>query len=100
MRDPEHYFGWGMSLRAYLCGAFATADCQQQISGPGWIDPEKYDIVSNVPPGADREQFRKMLQNLLVEQFRQSGLRPSDRGPWRQSACRELIAVGAYPESA
>lgn len=70
MRDPEHYFGRGVSLRAYLCIAFASADCQQQILGPAWIDSEKYDIVANVPPGATKEQFQNMLQNLLVERFR------------------------------
>jgi uncharacterized protein (TIGR03435 family) len=69
MRDPEHYFGRGMSLRFYLCVAFGIVDCQQQISGPGWIDSEKYDIAANVPPGTTKEQFQKMLQNLLVERF-------------------------------
>jgi uncharacterized protein (TIGR03435 family) len=69
MRDPEHYFGRGMSLRLYLCVGFSIADCQQQISGPGWIDSEKYDIAANVPPGTTKEQFQKMLQNLLVERF-------------------------------
>jgi uncharacterized protein (TIGR03435 family) len=70
MRDPEHYFGRAMSLHAYLCIAFATSDCRRQISGPGWIDSEKYDIVANVPSSAAREQFQEMLQNLLVERFR------------------------------
>jgi uncharacterized protein (TIGR03435 family) len=58
-----------MPLRLYLCVAFATADCQQQISGPGWIDSEKYDVIANVPPGTTKELFQKMLQNLLIERF-------------------------------
>lgn len=53
-RDPEHYFGRAMPLHAYLCAAFAAADCTQQISGPGWIDSEKYDIAANVPSNATR----------------------------------------------
>jgi uncharacterized protein (TIGR03435 family) len=68
-RDPEHYFGRGMPLRTFLCTAFAAADCQQQISGPGWIDSEKYDLAAKVPPGTTKEQFQKMLQNLLTERF-------------------------------
>jgi len=68
-RDPEHYFVRGMPLRILLCTAFAAADCQQQISGPGWIDSEKYDLAANVPPGTTKEQFQKMLQNLLTERF-------------------------------
>jgi uncharacterized protein (TIGR03435 family) len=67
--DPEHYFAQGMPLRILLCTAFATADCQQQISGPGWIDSEKYDLAANVPSGTTREQFQQMLQNLLKERF-------------------------------
>jgi uncharacterized protein (TIGR03435 family) len=67
--DPEHYYAQGMPLRILLCTAFATADCQQQISGPGWIDSEKYDLAANVPPGTTKEQFQKMLQNLLTERF-------------------------------
>jgi uncharacterized protein (TIGR03435 family) len=68
-RDPEHYFSQGVPLRIFLCTAFAVADCQQQISGPGWIDSEKYDIAAKVPPGTSKEQFQKMLQNLLTERF-------------------------------
>jgi uncharacterized protein (TIGR03435 family) len=69
-RDPERYTGRGMPLRIYLCVAFATPACQEQMSGPGWIDAEKYDIVAKVPPGTSKEQFQKMMQNLLAERFR------------------------------
>lgn len=69
-RDPERYTGRGMPLRLYLCVAFATAMCREQVSGPGWIDTEKYDITAKVPPGTSKEQFQKMLQNLLAERFR------------------------------
>jgi len=82
MGDPEHYFGRGLSLRVYLCDAFGIADCRQQILGPSWIDSEKYDIVANVPPGATREQFKMMLQNLLVGRFRLV-LRQEARNPPR-----------------
>jgi len=41
------------------------------FDGPLWMkntDP-CYDVVAKVPPGATRDQFRLMLQNLLVERF-------------------------------
>jgi uncharacterized protein (TIGR03435 family) len=41
-----------------------------QISGPGWLDSERYDIVAKVPRGATKEQFMGMLQNLLAERFK------------------------------
>jgi uncharacterized protein (TIGR03435 family) len=69
-RDPERFSGRGMPLRLYLCLAYATADCQEQISGPGWIDSEKYDVEVKIPPGTTKEQYKRMLQNLLTERFK------------------------------
>jgi uncharacterized protein (TIGR03435 family) len=69
-RDPERFSGRGMPLRLYLCLAYATADCQEQISGPGWIDSEKYDVEVKIPPGTTQEQYQKMLQNLLTDRFK------------------------------
>jgi uncharacterized protein (TIGR03435 family) len=40
-----------------------------QVSGPGWLDTERYDVVAKVPPGATKEQVRVMWQNLLAERF-------------------------------
>lgn len=67
-RDPGHFVGRGTSLHIYLCYAFPVSDCNQQISGPSWIE-NKYDVIANVPAGTTKDQFRSMLQNLLVERF-------------------------------
>lgn len=44
-----------------------------QISGPAWLRDvaaaNDYTIVATMPPDTTKEQFRKMLQNLLVERF-------------------------------
>jgi uncharacterized protein (TIGR03435 family) len=69
-RDPERFSGRGMPLRLYLCMAYAVADCQAQISGPGWIDSEKYDVEIKIPPETTKEQYQKMFQNLLTERFK------------------------------
>jgi uncharacterized protein (TIGR03435 family) len=50
-------------MRAYDLGPF-------QISGPAWIDSERYDIVAKIPEGAPKEEVPVMLQNLLAERFR------------------------------
>jgi uncharacterized protein (TIGR03435 family) len=42
----------------------------QQITGPAWIDSERYDIVANAPTGASEEQVNIMLQNLLADRFK------------------------------
>jgi len=39
------------------------------ISGPAWIDEQRYEIIANVPPGSDDPQVRRMLQSLLAERF-------------------------------
>jgi uncharacterized protein (TIGR03435 family) len=40
-----------------------------QITGPAWLDTERYDIVAKVPPGATKQQVNVMWQNLLAERF-------------------------------
>jgi uncharacterized protein (TIGR03435 family) len=71
-RDPERFSGRGMPLRLYLCIAFApaNANCHPHISGPNWIDSEKYDVEVKIPPGTTKEQYQKMFQNLLTERFK------------------------------
>lgn len=41
-----------------------------QISGPGWFDSERFNIMATVLPGTTKEQFRLMLQNLLADRFK------------------------------
>jgi uncharacterized protein (TIGR03435 family) len=40
-----------------------------QISGPAWLENERYDVIARVPAGATKEQVRTMWQNLLAERF-------------------------------
>lgn len=40
-----------------------------QISGPGWLDTERYDIAAKLPPDTSMEDLRLMLQALLGERF-------------------------------
>lgn len=50
-------------LRAYDVTAY-------QLSGPGWMDTERYEIDARIPAGATREQVATMLQSLLAQRFR------------------------------
>ena len=36
---------------------------------PDWMKTGHFDITAKIPPGATREQYREMLQNLLTERF-------------------------------
>jgi uncharacterized protein (TIGR03435 family) len=71
-RDPERFTYSGAVLRDLLFNAYLQTGVdgyRDQISGPGWIDTEKYDVAVKIPPGTTKEQFRKMLQSMLAERF-------------------------------
>ena len=65
--DPEQ-ITWtyatlkGLLMRAYDVKAY-------QVSGPAWLDTERYDVAAKVPVGVTKEQVERMWQNLLEERF-------------------------------
>jgi len=66
--DPGQATFSNFTQRMLLVKAYGVQD--YQISGPGWLDTERYEIVVKVPKGATKEDFMVMLQNLLAERFK------------------------------
>lgn len=66
-KEPGHISYPNMSLKNLLMNAYDMRT--YQISGPDWLDTERFDINATMPPETTREQFRIMLQNLLAERF-------------------------------
>lgn len=66
--DPGQITYTNMSLQRLLIVAYDLKR-EYRLSGPGWMDNEKFDIVAKVPEGATREQVNVMIQNLLAERF-------------------------------
>jgi uncharacterized protein (TIGR03435 family) len=66
--DPGRIDYANMSMQELLRQAYGLK-LPYQLSGPNWLENEKYDIVANVPAGVTREQFNVMLQNLLTDRF-------------------------------
>jgi len=66
--DPGQISYSNVTLKNVLTNAYGVKGFQ--ISGPGWLDSERYDIVAKLPRGATKEQFMVMLQNLLAERFK------------------------------
>jgi uncharacterized protein (TIGR03435 family) len=66
--DPGQITYTNVTLKNVLMNAYGVKGFQ--ISGPGWLDSERYDIVAKLPRGATKEQFMVMLQNLLAERFK------------------------------
>ena len=105
-RDPGRFTFGSAALRELLGLAYGLVDYQQQVSGPGWIDTEKYDIAVKIPPGTTKEQFQRMLQSLLAERFK-LGLRHETKmlpvyelviaknGPKLKESVETTLAIGA-----
>jgi uncharacterized protein (TIGR03435 family) len=66
--DPERITFPSVTMTRLLWAAYGL-DRLDQISGPGWLDSERYSVVANVPPGTTKEQLKLMLQSLIAERF-------------------------------
>lgn len=65
--DPGHVTYNNLTLKSLVVTAFGVKN--YQISGPSWMDSERFDITAKVPAGATKDQIKFMLQNLLKERF-------------------------------
>jgi uncharacterized protein (TIGR03435 family) len=66
-RDHGRYTMYGVPLRIYLQLAYQLPP--DRVSGPAWMDSERYDIVATMPADTPDPQVLLMLQNLLQERF-------------------------------
>src|ERR1039457_5492305 len=66
--DPGQLTYTNVSLKNILTNAYNVKG--YQLSGPKWLDSERFDITAKIPMGATKEQFQLMLQNLLAERFK------------------------------
>ena len=66
--DPGQITYSNVSLKQVLTNAYGIKS--YQISGPKWLDSERFDIVAKIAMGSTKEQFQMMLQNLLAERFK------------------------------
>ena len=66
--DPGQINYSNVTLKNVIQNAYGVKGFQ--ITGPKWLDSERFDIVAKVPQGATKEEFKLMLQNLLAERFK------------------------------
>jgi uncharacterized protein (TIGR03435 family) len=66
--DPSRIRYPVINLKMLLINAYDLRE--SQIVGPDWLDTEYFQIEATMPPDTTREQFRAMLQDLLVEKFK------------------------------
>lgn len=69
--DPGRFRAERTTLNYLLQKAYGVSN--DQIDGPAWIKdlqaPIGYEVVATMPVSTTKEQFQKMLQNLLAERF-------------------------------
>lgn len=65
--DPGRITINSSTLKSILRTAYGLQN--YQVSGPKWLEEERYEIIAKVPVGTTREQSMMMLQNLLAERF-------------------------------
>ncbi len=70
IRDPRLVALAHVSLQNLLAQAYLIKNFQ--ISGPSWLDSDRFDIVATLPDGATRDQLPAMLQTLLRDRFKLS----------------------------
>jgi len=68
--SPTSLIMWNVTLQTCLRWAYDIRD--YQITGPGWLTSEHYDISAKTSEDTDVPQMRRMLQRLLTERFRMS----------------------------
>jgi len=66
-KDPTRYSFGQATMQDLIATAWGVK--YFQMSSPTPLDRDKFDLVANIPPGATKEQFRVMLQNLLKDRF-------------------------------
>src|ERR1019366_1073156 len=57
-----------VSLKSSIRWAWHVSEFQ--VSGPDWLDSERYEIAGKAPGPATEEQLRLMMQTLLRERFK------------------------------
>jgi uncharacterized protein (TIGR03435 family) len=66
--DPGRINYQGLSMRTILARAFTLKE--YQITGPDWLDSERFDVMAKIPEGVNRDQVPVMLQALIAERFK------------------------------
>ncbi len=57
-----------ITLKDLLMTAYDVKDFQ--ISGPSWLNEERFVIEATMPPETTKQQFHVMLQNLMADRFK------------------------------
>jgi len=77
--NPGTLIMHNVTLRSALQWAYGVQE--YQITGPAWIDDERYDISAKAAEPVGVEQLRSMLQSLLADRFKMAAHRAKKELP-------------------
>jgi bla regulator protein blaR1 len=60
--------GTNISLKNFIMRAYRMLD--YQISGPEWLQDERFDIAAKPPAGGKEEDFPLMMRSMLADRFK------------------------------
>src|SRR5580698_8560874 len=66
-KDPTRYTCNNCTLMMLLSQAYDVKS--YQLTAPGWMNSDRFDISAKIPEGTTKEQVMVMVQNLLIERF-------------------------------
>jgi len=66
--DPGRLNYTNVSLSDLMAKAYSVQ--HDHISGPAWLDTERFDIVAKIPAGVAEDQIPRMFQALLADRFK------------------------------
>ncbi len=64
---PGRVTSSNVSLKSLICDAYHVQPFQ--VTGPGWLDDDEFEIDAHADPAASKDQLRAMLVALLAERF-------------------------------
>jgi uncharacterized protein (TIGR03435 family) len=65
--DPGRVSCSGITIKDMLTRGYSLKP--YQITGPGWIESERWDVTAKIPDGAPADKLPEMWQNLLASRF-------------------------------
>jgi uncharacterized protein (TIGR03435 family) len=68
-----------MTLQDLIVNAYAVKP--YQVTGPDWLNGQRFDIVANLPEGSSKDDAPAMLQALLAERFKLTAHRVVEERP-------------------
>jgi uncharacterized protein (TIGR03435 family) len=66
--DPVRWSCTNMSLSSLLTLGYGLK--RYELSGPAWMDDARFDVNATLPAGAGKDEFQRMVQNLVAERFK------------------------------